>query len=143
MPLAVTNAPDLLADVTDLDGLKPVLQPVVRPRRAATTDADARPLLGPARIVPSRRWNDQGAARRPGREQGRALELLGHAVEYLIDSRMFLTGIAYTRSEEQALQMLMAASREVFEGCPVKVGFGAAAKSWLVRGWRSISQLPV
>ena len=56
--------------------------------------------------------------RRPGREQGQALEKLGHAVEYLIDSRMFLTQVPYTNAEEEAVQILMGLNRRVFESCP-------------------------
>ena len=56
--------------------------------------------------------------RRLGREQGQAIEQLGHAVEYLIDSRMFLTQVPYTTAEEEAVQILMALNRLVFEGCP-------------------------
>ncbi len=56
--------------------------------------------------------------RRLGREQGQAIERLGHAVEYLIDSRMFLTQVPYTIAEEEAVQILMALNRLVFESCP-------------------------
>jgi hypothetical protein len=56
--------------------------------------------------------------RRLGREEGQALERLGHAVEYLIDSRMFLTHVPYTNAEEEAVQILMKMNRLVFEGCP-------------------------
>lgn len=60
----------------------------------------------------------QPERRRPGREQGEALERLGHAVEYLIDSRMFLTQVPYTSAEEEAVQLLMGLNRLVFESCP-------------------------
>ena len=59
----------------------------------------------------------RAVARRPGREQGMALEVIGHAVEYLIDSRMFLTEAPYTKAEQEAVQMLMSASRLVFADC--------------------------
>ena len=76
----------------------------------------ATPYPDPSRgVVPRGR---QPIRRRLGREQGRALERLGHAVEYLIDSRMFLTQVPYTAAEEEAVQILMALNRLVFESCP-------------------------
>ena len=71
--------------------------------------------------------------RRPGREQGMALEVLGHAVEYLIDSRMFLTEVPYTKAEQEAVQTLMSASRQVFEGCAPVVPLRTRATMWLQR----------
>ena len=55
--------------------------------------------------------------RRPTREQGRSLELLGHAIEYLVDSD--LNGLAAIPSTEvsQAAQVLMRLSRQVFAEC--------------------------
>lgn len=76
-----------------------------------------------------------GIARRPGREQGMALEVLGHAVEYLIDSRMFLTQAPYTRAEQEAVQMLMSSSREVFEDCAPVVPLRTRAAIWLQRAF--------
>ncbi len=60
-----------------------------------------------------------------------ALEVLGHAVEYLIDSRMFLTDVPYTRSEEEAVQLLMGCSRRVFEACPVIVPVKTRLATWV------------
>ncbi len=120
MPLALTNAPVSHSAVMDV--LEPFAVPAPAPK--------ARP-----RSV-------QAVSRRPSREQGRALEQLGHAVEYLIDSRMFLTGIAYTRAEEQALQVLMAASREVFESCPAMVSWSGSVKRWIGREWRALLGQP-
>ena len=69
--------------------------------------------------------------RRAGRKQGVAIEVLGHAVEYLIDSRMFLTQTPYTKSEEEAVQILMRANRLVFESCPEVVPMGARVRNWM------------
>ena len=120
MPLALTNAP--VSHPAVLDVLEPFAPPVSAPK--------ARPR------------NVQAVSRRPSREQGRALEQLGHAVEYLIDSRMFLTGIAYTRAEEQALQVLMGASREVFESCPATISWSGSMSGWIGRRWRAMLALP-
>ncbi len=46
---------------------------------------------------------------------GQALESLGHTVEYLVDSRMFLVDEPATRADAEALHILMRLSREVFE----------------------------
>lgn len=51
--------------------------------------------------------------RRTTLAQGRALELLGHAIEYMVDSRLPEGGP--TRAENQAIRILMTCSREVFE----------------------------
>ena len=56
------------------------------------------------RVVPVRR--------RGNAEQGRALEMLGHAVEYLADSRLFLLEEVNQRDEDEAMQILMRMSRE-------------------------------
>jgi hypothetical protein len=50
-------------------------------------------------------------------QQGRALEILGHAVEYLVDSRMFLVDQPTTRADAEATQILTLLSREVFFEC--------------------------
>jgi hypothetical protein len=49
--------------------------------------------------------------------QGRSLELLGHAVEYLVDSRMFMIEPSTAKSEREAVQILMRLSRMVFSEC--------------------------
>lgn len=86
------------------------------------------------------RWNgkvDRRSAsrsyvvRRPDREQGTALEVLGHAVEYLIDSRMAQIETPYTRSDEEALQLLMGCSRSVFESCAEVISLRNRAAGWL------------
>ncbi len=57
--------------------------------------------------------------RRANQQQGRALEILGHAVEYLADSRLFLPEEeAYSsRNNQDAMQLLMRMSRAVFSEC--------------------------
>jgi hypothetical protein len=55
--------------------------------------------------------------RRANRVQGRSLEMLGHAVEYLVDSRMFEVEPATAKAERDAVQILMRMSRMVFSEC--------------------------
>lgn len=69
--------------------------------------------------------------RRPTREQGRALEILGHAVEYLIDTRMFYADHPDSRADGEAAWILTHASREVFEECAEIVSFPDRIRRWL------------
>jgi hypothetical protein len=55
--------------------------------------------------------------RRASQLQGRALEILGHAVEYPVDSRMFMVDQPSTRADAEAIQILMLLSRQVFAEC--------------------------
>jgi hypothetical protein len=55
--------------------------------------------------------------RRPNRVQGRSLEKLGHAVEYLVDSRMFAVEPSAAKAERDAVRILMRLSRMVFCEC--------------------------
>src|ERR1700677_2678264 len=49
--------------------------------------------------------------------QGRALETLGHAIEYLVDSRMHRDRGVSCPADSEAEQILMRLSREVFAEC--------------------------
>jgi hypothetical protein len=55
--------------------------------------------------------------RRANLVQGRSLEKLGHAVEYLVDSRMFVVEPETAKAERDAVQILMQLSRSVFLEC--------------------------
>jgi hypothetical protein len=55
--------------------------------------------------------------RRPTMQQGRALELLGHAIEYLIDTQLHRSTSAVAPSDVAANHLLMRLSREVFAEC--------------------------
>lgn len=69
--------------------------------------------------------------RRGSVDQGRALESLGHAVEYLVDSRLFQTGDVNQRSEQEAVQILMRMSRAVFAECPEVISIQTRLRRWL------------
>ena len=63
--------------------------------------------------------NDRRMVRRRGNmEQGKALEFLGHSVEYLVDSRLFTKDEAEAQNDREAVQILMRCSRAVFAECP-------------------------
>jgi hypothetical protein len=52
-------------------------------------------------------------------EAGHALEILGHAIEYLTDEFVYDDGALSARNAQlQAVQMLMALNRQVYFACP-------------------------
>jgi hypothetical protein len=55
--------------------------------------------------------------RRPTMQQGRSLETLGHAIEYLVDSQLHGGSSAGSKNHADATQILMRLSREVFAEC--------------------------
>ena len=77
------------------------LHPAIRPTAAAV--ADARP-----RVV--------------SYEAGRALELLGHAIEYLVDEYVHAGGgFCEGDPEFEAIQILMATNRAIYLSCPIRL----------------------
>lgn len=53
-------------------------------------------------------------------QAGRALELLGHAIEYLADEYVHQGGqFKAGDAQVEAIQMLMALNREIYFACPV------------------------
>ena len=77
--------------------------------------------------------------RRPSMQQGRALEVIGHGIEYLVDSRLFITSGLDERAEQEALQIMMLASRAVFADCTEVVPLRQQLDRWLHKcmPWRS------
>lgn len=69
--------------------------------------------------------------RRGSREQGRALEILGHAIEYLVDSQLFALDQASVRSEDEAVQIMMRLSRAVFAECPEVITLRQRLRLWI------------
>jgi len=55
--------------------------------------------------------------RRPTMNQGQALEMIGHAIEYVYDSRVYRNAGQLCDSDMEAVQILMRLSREVFQEC--------------------------
>jgi hypothetical protein len=55
--------------------------------------------------------------RRPTETQGRGLEILGHAIEYLIDSYVIHRSANGGRDDMEAAQILMRANMAIFEEC--------------------------
>jgi hypothetical protein len=72
--------------------------------------------------------------RRTTREAGRALEKLGHAIEYLSDELVDKCPTLSANNEQvQAIQILMALNRQVYFECPLVPTFGEWARSHLLR----------
>ncbi len=69
----------------------------------------------------------QPVPRRLTREQGRAIEILGHAVEYLIDSRLF----GGESRDAEAISLLKRANRRIFQDSVVAVPVGMRVRQWL------------
>lgn len=92
------------------------------------------------RTTPERRATPRGPdrrltliRRRGTMAQGRALETLGHAVEYLVDTRMFHIEAFNAVDEREAVQILMRASRQVFSECPEVVSLRKRLKRWVAK----------
>ena len=71
--------------------------------------------------------------RRGSLAQGQALETLGHAVEYLIDSGLFAGDERSRKDDTEAVQILMRLSRAVFLECPEVQPLRRRLGGWLVR----------
>lgn len=73
--------------------------------------------------------------RRPAPTQGYALSSLAHAIEYLIDSRIREGGT--TDDENEAIRMMMACSRAVFEECALHQPLTQRVGKWLTQRLRA------
>ena len=91
--------------------------PAVHP---AATDAQQNELSSPTMPV----------RRRANMQQGRALEILAHAIEYLVDSRMFLVNEPARKSDGEAIQLLARLGHEVFATCAEVVPIRRRLKRW-------------
>ncbi len=94
---------------------------ILRSRRSLI--GQSRQAVNKARFV--------GVRRRGTMLQGRALENLGHAVEYLIDSRMFSCQEYEAAAHAEAIQILKCASRAVFNDCAEVVPMHLRLTRWL------------
>ncbi|GAA3764541.1 hypothetical protein [Terriglobus aquaticus] len=89
--------------------------------RLPTISITATPPLPPLQPRPARR--------RTTPQQGRALEVLGHAIEYLVDSRLVEGGPNV--AENRAIRMLMGCSRTVFEEAAEIVPVHQRLQDWV------------
>ena len=83
--------------------------------------------------------NDRRVIRRRGSPaQGQALEVLGHAIEYLVDSRLFSSNRREAEDDREAAQILMVLSRAVFEECPEVISVRRQLKRM---GWKMVRRV--
>ncbi|MDP9039771.1 MAG: hypothetical protein M3O02_10945 [Acidobacteriota bacterium] len=80
-----------------------------------------------------RRSTNSASRRRATPLQGRALEMLGHAIEYLADSELHNGECLYSRDVAQAAGILAEQSRRVFAGCEEIVPLSARVRECLIR----------
>ncbi len=80
---------------------------------------------------------NQVLQRRTSVDQGRGLEILGHAIEYLIDSRMFLIDEPHTAADSEATQILMRLSRQIFHDRTDDTSPGERLKLWFAERLRT------
>ncbi len=70
--------------------------------------------------------------RRISPEAGHALEILGHAIEYLTDEFVHAGGSSSTRNGQvDAVQLLMAVNRQIYFSCPEVPSLVERWRSWL------------
>jgi hypothetical protein len=81
------------------------------------------------RLPPSR-------PRRITPQAGRALEILGHAIEYLADEFVHHGGQMYaSQGRLEAMRLLMERNREIYAECPEIPTFGERCTAVLTRLW--------
>jgi hypothetical protein len=64
-------------------------------------------------------------------QQGQALERIGHAIEYLVDSRLHMIHEPVNRGDEDAVRLLSQLSREIFQGCEEVISLRQRVKNWI------------
>jgi len=75
------------------------------------------PVPTPIAVAGTR--NGRLRRRRISPEAGRALEILGHAIDYLSDEYVRAGGpLAARNAQVEAVQMLMAINRQIYFACP-------------------------
>ena len=85
-------------------------------------------LLHPVKAARVRR----SRPRRISPQAGHALEVLGHAIEYLTDEFMHRGGSISARDAQiQAVQLLMGLNRQIYFECPVVPTLGERCRKFL------------
>jgi|SRR5579863_1414853 hypothetical protein len=72
--------------------------------------------------------------RRISPQAGHALEILGHAIEYLADEYVHAGGSFSAHDPRlEAIQLLMATNREIYFACPEVLSFQQRVRGWFRR----------
>lgn len=99
------------------------------------TSITGMPNLVSARAIP--RVQMRSVRRRITPQAGRALEILGHAIEYLTDEFVQQNGMVSSKNERlEAVQMLMALNRRVYYECPEAPSFAERCRALFHLGSR-------
>ena len=98
--------------------------------------ATATPHLVEAGVaLPVAAFEPRALQRRISPDAGRALEKLGHAIEYLTDEFVHAGGsLAIHDPQLEAVQLLMAINREIYFSCPVVPGLAERLRAFLRMG---------
>jgi len=99
-------------------------------------------LAASADALPKQRENLRTfRPRKISREAGRALEMLGHAIDYLADEFalecMECKGTSGIHPRQEAIELLMAYNREIYLACPEIPALGDRLRAWLGRWQRA------
>ena len=88
----------------------------------------------------ARRHRGRVRGRHISQEAGRGLEILGHAIDYLVDEYLRRGGLfEMTNSDLEAVEILTALNREIYLACPESRSFAERwAAFWERRRWRRI-----
>ncbi len=99
----------------------------------ATSTSTLPAHLGASATIVSRAASRGRATRRRiDPQSGRALEILGHAIEYLADEYVRAGGsLSAHTGELEAVQLLMAANRAIYFACPPVLSCGDRLRRWL------------
>jgi hypothetical protein len=95
------------------------------PRVDTSIGSSAVPNLVPA-IAPVIR-------RRSSPEQGLAIQILGNAVDHLLNSRMFLIDEPPSQADADAIHILMRLKRAVFSECEQVTATNRSLREWMTR----------
>ena len=96
---------------------------------AIPVTADSIPVLAPVKTDTAAHLHRR---RRIVPHSGHALEILGHAIDYLTDEFVHEGG-SFSASDPrvEAIQLLMALNRQIYFACPEIPTFGERLRAWL------------
>lgn len=103
-------------------------------RMSSSTAIPAYPFMAYVPAAQAVRSGTQRRRRRISPEAGRALEMLGHAIEYLADEFVHERGaLSAHDARVAAMQLLMAVNRHIYFDCPEVPTLGERLRGWLLR----------
>jgi hypothetical protein len=89
-------------------------------------------LSVPRRIAAAAEAAPRACRRRIDPQAGHALEILGHAIEYLADEYVHEGGpLCANQGPLEAVQLLMAANRAIYFACPRVPTLGERLRRWM------------